>query len=100
MNQHMENHTAQALDTFAAITIRAFCICVLILLTWFLWSITALDFGYQFYKAWFGITRQQFALANLIAMAGFKVFGVTLFLIPWLAVKLLARKNRREAGTH
>lgn len=100
MNQHMENQTAQALDTFSAITLRCFGICVLILLAWFIWSITALDFGYQFYNAWFGITHQQFALANLIVMAGFKVLGVTFFLIPWLAVQLLARKRTKEANTH
>ena len=88
MNQDIKTRNGPGLETFSAILIRCFGICVFILLVWFLWSITFLDFGYQFYDAWFGITRQEFVMINLYAMAGFKVMGFIFFLIPWLAVRL------------
>lgn len=92
MNAKIETQLTKNLEAIASILIRCFVISISILVIWFLWSLTALDFGYQWYSQWFGLTKQEFVLVNLYSMSDLKLSGFIFFLVPYLAIKLFLIK--------
>ncbi len=105
MNHALSTENKTHLNTISNILLRCFIIFTIILLAWFVWFLTAGDFGFQYHSSWFGITEREFNLANLYGMLLFKLLGVTLFLIPSLGIKMLLnckcaeRKRRKSENT-
>lgn len=66
-----------------------------ILLVWFFGSLAALDLGYEFWGDWFDLTRHEFAMVNFSCIAGFKVLGILIFVIPFVSIRLLLNTLKR-----
>ncbi|MBT6340482.1 MAG: hypothetical protein HOJ48_14410 [Desulfobacula sp.] len=99
MNQKTENETSQILHVCAKVLIRCFAFSVLILMIWFVWLLTCGDFGYQYFSAWFGLTKQEFVLENLNGMTELKLLSVTLFLVPYAAIKLVLHNMYKNTAS-
>ena len=50
------------------------------------------DFAYSVHSRIFTITPEQFELASYCFLGAMKVLGLTLFLVPWAALKLTAKR--------
>lgn len=83
----------ECLEMMAQVLIRCFVGGVILLLVWFLVYLTATDWLYATNARWFNITREQFVLVNFCGIAAVKIFVYVAFLIPYIAVRLVIRKN-------
>jgi hypothetical protein len=61
-----------------------------ILLFWGLFMIVAPDFVYRTQSKWFSISRESFDLVMYSFLALFKALFVVFFLVPWLALLIMA----------
>ncbi len=95
MNDNTTQIKKHDLKKIAGILIRAAGISLAILIVWFGWLLIGSEFAYKNYSVWFGITRQDFMMLNLIGLMGFKIFCTTFFLIPFAAIKLYEKSTNR-----
>jgi len=86
------------LDVIAAILIRCFLGGMLLLVVWFAWFVFAGDWIYQIHSRWFQIPKQSFDAIHYAGMAVTKIAIILLFLLPWIAIKLTAGKDRSSSG--
>ncbi len=96
MNDKTKQINDYDLKKIAGILIRATVISLVILIIWFGWLLVGSEFAYKIYSIWFGITRQDFMLLNLIGLMGFKIFCTTFFLIPFAAIKLYEKSTYNQ----
>ena len=88
----MESHHAQLHD-LARVLIRCFVLTALLLLVWLLFFLVARRWAYDVHSRMFEITRREFDLINYCAMAFVKMLAFVLFLIPYVAVRLVLRRQ-------
>ncbi len=98
MNDKLKQINGHDLKTVAGILIRAAGICLAILIVWFVWLLIGPEFAYKTYSVWFGITRPEFMLLNLIGLMGFKILCITFFLIPFAAIKLYEKSKQTQSA--
>lgn len=67
---------------------RCLLISIVVLLAWLLMIVFAHDWIFQFHTQWFDISRNQFDVIHYAGMAFFKLLFLTLFGIPWVALKM------------
>jgi hypothetical protein len=85
------------LDAVAGIFIRCFFLSVGILLFWFVFYLLAGNWAYSIHSKWFELSRHEFDLMWYYGMAFFKLCAFLFFLFPYLAIKLVLRKNHTNA---
>ncbi len=62
-----------------------------VLMFWFLMYFAAGDFSYSYHAKLFGIDRSLYKSMNYYGMAIFKMLAFLLFLIPYIALKIMGR---------
>ena len=96
MNEH--GSCCNAFEMAAQVLIRCFVGGVLLLLIWFGALLLAPDWLFAVNTRWFALTREQFVLVNYCGIAAAKIFVYVVFLIPYISVRLVLRKNRQDGG--
>ena len=84
------------LHRVAGIFLWCFLLSFALLLLWFVFYLAAGDWAYSITTRWFELSRRDFALVNYWGMAFTKFCAVIIFLFPYLSIKLVLRKNRRN----
>jgi len=85
------------LDAMAGIFVRCFFLSVGILLFWFVFYLLAGNWAYSVHSKWFELSRHDFDLMSYYGMAFIKLCAFLFFLFPYLAIKLVLRKNHSNA---
>jgi len=80
-------------ETLAQVLIRCFLAGAILLMIWFIAFLALGDSMYALHTKWFGISRTQFELVNYSAMAATKISILVLFLIPYICIRLVLKKN-------
>lgn len=86
------------LEVIAGILIRCFVGGMALLVVWFAWFVFAGDWIYQIHSKWFQIPMQSFDAIHYAGMAVTKIAIILFFLLPWIAIKLTAGKDRSSSG--
>ena len=81
------------MDVIAGILIRCFFGGMVLLIIWFAGYAAAGDWIYQVHSRWFHIPRPSFDAIHYAGMAVTKIAIIVLFLLPWIAVKLMSGKK-------
>ena len=84
------------LDRVADILLWCFLLSFALLLLWFVFYLLAGNWAYSIHAGWFELNKRDFALVNYWGMAFTKVFAIMIFLLPYLSIKLVLRKKRKN----
>ena len=82
------------LETLGDVLLRCVLLGFLLLLFWFGFYLLAGDWAHGIHARWFELTKHQFDLMNYYGMAFIKMSVILFFLIPYVAIRLVLRKNR------
>ena len=84
--------TEITLEVLSKVLIRSFWLGLAFVTVWFFLFLALGDLSYGIHQGfWTGLTRHQFDLVNLCAIGLFKLGVFGLFLLPYLAIRLLQR---------
>ena len=86
-------NTGELFDTAASVLIRCFLLGILLLLVWGVLILFAGEYVYCLHYTLIPITRQQFYAIHYAGMAFTKITICLLFLLPYLGIKLAAKKQ-------
>lgn len=86
------------LTVLSKILLWCFVLGFLSLLLWFTFYITAADFIFGVHGGMFDLTRHDFDLMNYYGMAFVKGINFLLFLVPYIAVRLVLRGINNTDG--
>jgi hypothetical protein len=89
-----QNSHLECLETTAQVLVRCLVGGIILLLVWFVAFLAATDWMYAMNARWFSITRDQFVMVNFCGIAALKIFVYVVFLVPYISVRLVLRKNR------
>ena len=67
------------------------------LMFWFLMYLAAGDLAYSIHAKLFDIDRAQFVAMNYFGMAFIKLLAFVLFLIPYIALKIIGKRQGQSA---
>jgi len=81
------------LDILARILIRCFIGGILLLMIWFIGFTFFGDCIYELHSKWFLMPRQTFNAIHYAGMAFIKILLIVLFLFPYIAIRLEAKKR-------
>jgi hypothetical protein len=84
------------LDRAADVFLYCFLMSFALLLLWFVFYLLAGDWAYSIHTGWFELSRHDFDLVNYWGMAFTKFCAIIIFLFPYLSIKLLLRKKRKN----
>ena len=92
------NHDEQdnILDRVAGIFLGCFLLSLALLLLWFVFYLSVGDWAYSKHAGYFELSRRDFALVNYWGMAFAKICAIIIFLFPYLSIKLVLRKKRKN----
>jgi hypothetical protein len=82
------------LQSLAGIFLRCFFLSYALLLLWFVLYVAAGDWIYSLHTHWFEMGRSAFDSIHYCGMALVKICAILFFLFPYLAIKLVLRKER------
>ncbi len=85
----------EALNSVAGVLIRCFFLGAALMLFWFVFYLIGGDFAYGIHSTWFDLSRHEFALVNYYGMAYLKINLFLLFLLPYVGIKMVLRKNKQ-----
>jgi hypothetical protein len=88
-----EVFSPENLDILARVLIRCFIGGVLFLLIWFVSFTFAGDCIYGLHSRWFPIPRPVFDAIHYAGMAFAKILLIFLFLLPYIAIRLVEKKK-------
>jgi heme/copper-type cytochrome/quinol oxidase subunit 2 len=91
------NEQDNLLDQVAGIFLRCFLMCYALLLLWFVLFMLAGNWAYSIQAGWFELSRHDFALVNYFGIAFTKICGIIFFLFPYVSIKLVLRKKRKNS---
>jgi TRAP-type C4-dicarboxylate transport system permease small subunit len=83
------------MNNLAGILIRCFFLTFALLLLWFVFFLAAGDWGYNLHSQWFDLSRADYDLMFYYGMAFIKTCSFVFFLFPYIAIKLVLRKNKK-----
>ena len=89
-----QNSHLDCLETTAQVLARCLIGGIILLLLWSAVYLAAPDWLYAVNSKWFSVTREQFVMVNFCGIAALKLFVYVVFLIPYISVRLVLRKNR------
>ena len=77
-----------------------FVIAFVFLLFWFCIFICPVsgDWAYSIHSRWIELERHEFDLLNYCGMGLFKMLSFVLFLLPYIAIRLVVRRARKDLG--
>jgi len=81
------------LEILARILIRCFIGGILLLMIWFIGFTFFGDCIYELHSKWFLMPRQTFNAIHYADMAFIKILLIVLFLLPYIAIRLEAKKR-------
>ena len=81
------------LQTVADVLLRCFIFSFSVMMFWFVMVMIMGDLAYRIHSALFDIARHDFDMMNYYGMAILKMLSFTLFLFPYIAIKLALRKK-------
>jgi len=84
------------LENFAGIFIRCFFISYALLLIWFVFCLVGGDWGYDLTSQWFKVSKHEYDLVCYYGIAFMKICALTFFLFPYIAIKMVLRKNKKS----
>lgn len=84
------------MENLAGIFIRCFFLTFALLILWFVLFLAADDWGYCIQSYWFELNRYEYDLLNYYGMAFVKMCAFIFFLFPYIAIKLVLRKNKKS----
>ncbi len=82
------------MENLAAIFIRCFFLTFALLLVWFVFFLVAGEWGYYLHSQWFDLSPENYDLMFYYGMAFIKTCAFVFFLFPYIAIKLVLRKNK------
>lgn len=89
-----DNDSYAWLDPFAKVLLRCFIFGFLLLLVWCALFLLADDFLVSVHGRLFGLTRHEMAIIHYCGMAFLKLSVLLFFLFPYIAIRLVLRKQR------
>lgn len=93
MNMDEQNNLPNSLSI---ILIRCFFLSFALLLLWFVFYLLAGDLVYSIHSKWFELSRHDYDLLFYYGMAFIKTCAILFFLFPYLAIRLVLRKNEKN----
>ena len=84
------------LESMAGILIRCFFLAYALLLIWFVFYWVGGDWGYNLTSQWFKVSKHEYDLVCYYGIAFMKICVLTFFLFPYIAIKLVLRKNKKS----
>jgi hypothetical protein len=95
MNKDEQNYL---LESMAAILIRCFFLSIGLLFLWFIFYIVAGNWGFSTSVNWYGskLSRNEYDLLLYYGIAFTKTCAFLFFLFPYIAIKLVLRKNKKS----
>ncbi len=81
------------LEILSSILIRCFVIGVVFVTFWFIFFLLGRDAAYMIHNNLFQISRHEYDLLNYYGMAFVKLCNFILFLIPYIAIKMVLRRR-------
>ena len=94
------NTSDKLLETASRILARCSIMGFILLLWWWVCLEVASDFIYAVHSRIApSMSELQFQLINYIGMISTKLVIMILFLLPWIAMKLISRTHRSQSGT-
>lgn len=92
--------TDVTLDSIAKVLIRCFWIGFALLTVSAALFLAAGGLGYEFHKdLWTGLTRHEYDLIMLCALAWFKMVIFVAFLLPYIAIRMVLRQHSEADAT-
>ena len=85
------------LESMAGILIRCFFLAYALLLIWFVFYWVGGDGGYNLISQWFKASKHEYDSVCYYGIALMKICALTFFLIPYIAIKLVLRKNKKNS---
>ena len=82
------------LESIAGILIRCFFLSYALLLIWFVFCLTGGDWGYNLTSQRFNVSKHEYDLVCYYGIAFMKICVLTFFLIPYIAIRMVLRKNK------
>lgn len=86
--------SSELLDTLAKVLLRCWLFGFLFLLIWSAAYMLAGEAIHRLHGPMFGITKHEMDVIFYCGMGLLKLFVFVLFLFPWLAIRLVLRKER------
>jgi hypothetical protein len=85
------------MENLAGIFIRSFFLIYVLLLIWFVFFWVGGDWGYNLTSQWFkGASKHEYELLSYCGIAFVKICALIFFLAPYIAIKLVVRKNKKS----
>jgi len=85
------------LEVTAKILLRCFILNFALILFWFSFFLIGNGrLGYELHSQFFDITMHEFALINYCGIAFVKLCNIIFFLVPYVAIQLVLRRNFRQ----
>jgi hypothetical protein len=84
------------MENLAGILIRCFFLVYALLLIWFIFCLVGGDWGYNLTSKWFQVSKHEYNLVCYCGIAFMKICVLTFFLIPYIAIELVLRKNKKK----
>ena len=84
------------MENLAGIFIRCFFLTYALLLIWFVFYLVGGDWGYNLTSQWFKVSKHEYDLVCYYGIAFVKICVLTFFLVPYIAIKLVVRKNKKS----
>jgi len=81
------------LEALSSILIRCFVIGAIFNMLWFIFFLLSGDLGYTIHAKWFQISRHEYDLLNYYGMVFVKGFIFLLFLLPYIAIRMVLRRR-------
>jgi hypothetical protein len=85
------------MDSLSAILIRCFFLTVVFLLLSFIFYLLSGDMVYRLHSKWFELSKHDYDLLYYGGMAFIKICAIIFFLFPYFAIRMVVRKNIKEA---
>ena len=89
----MTDSTRDLFDTLARILLRCWIFGFLLLLLWFGIYMLASDVIYRLHGTMFGLSGHDLTVIHYSGMAFVKLSVILFFFFPWLAIRLVLRKQ-------
>ncbi len=83
------------LENLAGILIRCFFLTYSLLMIWFVFFLASGDWGYNLTSPWFKVNKHEYELVCYYGIAFMKICALIFFLFPYIAIKLVLRKNKK-----
>jgi len=94
MNKDEQN---SFMENLAGIFIRSFFLIYVLLLIWFVFYWAGGGGGYNLISLWFkGVSKHEYDLLSYCGIAFVKICALIFFLAPYVAIKLVVRKNKKS----